>query len=292
MRWQEIVLIPAEESRPRRVSRSDGPILGGRPTSRSSRARRLQQHLTLAAALAASALATATFTPSHALATPSSIVLMAPANQEAPGEVLDATGDTGAVEDQAVAPEAAPPAEGDAATVQPEAERPSAEQGNGSDERITPTSRGGPRPTAPSTQGPKEGEKPAGERVAAIARKYVGYPYAWGGSSPRTGFDCSGFDEYVYQEAGIPVPPHDLWGQMNSGPRIALQDLQPGDLVFFQNTYKAGLSHGGIYLGSDRFIHSIEEGVGIQVSSLGEDYWAARFLTGSRPWASSPDRGP
>lgn len=171
---------------------------------------------------------------------------------------------------------------------------PSTEEAIDPEERVSPSSRGGPRLGAPSLaiiEAPSQQvTNGAGDRVAAIARRYLGYPYAWAGDSPRTGFDCSGFDEYVYREAGIPIPPHDLWGQMNSGPRVAQGELRPGDLLFFQNTYVRGLSHGGIYLGDGHFIHATYEGFGVQIDSLGEGYWAARFLAGSRPWAEIPSR--
>ncbi len=133
-----------------------------------------------------------------------------------------------------------------------------------------------PQTAAPSGSG--------GERVAALAQKYLGYRYLWGGHSPSTGFDCSGFTWYVYKEVGINIPLHDLAGQLNSGPRISRDKLQPGDLVFFQNTYKPGLSHSGIYLGDGRFINAESESVGVQIRSLSDPYWSPRFIGGSRPW--------
>lgn len=152
-------------------------------------------------------------------------------------------------------------------------------------DRVEPSSRGGAR--SPSSTSPAL-EIPLGDRIAGISQNYLGYRYTWGGASPRTGFDCSGFMSYVYQEAGVSIPAHDLAGMLNSGPRLARDQLQPGDLVFFQNTYQWGLSHGGIYLGEGRFIHAVEPGVGVAVNSLGEPFWSSRFLAGSRPWASSP----
>jgi cell wall-associated NlpC family hydrolase len=121
-----------------------------------------------------------------------------------------------------------------------------------------------------------------GARIAAIAQQYLGYRYVWGGSSP-SGFDCSGFTWYVYKQAGISIPNHDLAGQLNAGPRIGRDQLQPGDLVFFQNTYKAGLSHSGIYLGGGRFIEAETESVGVQIRSLSDPYWSPRFIGASRP---------
>jgi cell wall-associated NlpC family hydrolase len=124
-----------------------------------------------------------------------------------------------------------------------------------------------------------------GDTISAIAMEYVGYGYAWGGSSPGVGFDCSGFIGYVCQEAGVPVPNHDLYGQLNAGPSIEMEQLQPGDLVFFQNTYTAGLSHGGIYIGGGQFVHAVDDGVGVKVTNIGDQYWASRFVGASRPAA-------
>jgi peptidoglycan endopeptidase LytE len=123
----------------------------------------------------------------------------------------------------------------------------------------------------------------AGWNIVSIASKYLGYRYTWGGVSPNTGFDCSGFSYYVYRTAGRPVP-RDLWGQMQAGPRIKQANLLPGDIVFFENTYTAGLSHNGIYIGGGRFIHAASEREGVKVSSLSESYWAARYYGASRPW--------
>ena len=149
-----------------------------------------------------------------------------------------------------------------------------------------------PAPTAAPKAAPAPAPQPApgppipageiGDRIAAISQKYLGYRYVWGGHSP-SGFDCSGFTWYVYKEAGIAVPNHDLWGQLNAGPRIGRDQLQPGDLVFFQNTYKPGISHSGVYLGGGRFINAETEAVGVQIRSLSDPYWSPRFIGGSRP---------
>jgi peptidoglycan endopeptidase LytE len=133
----------------------------------------------------------------------------------------------------------------------------------------------------PAAQPPGDGS--AGSRVAALAQKYVGHRYVWGGHSPD-GFDCTGFTWYVYREAGITIPLHDLQGQMDTGQKVEKDQLQPGDLLFFQNTYKEGLSHVGIYLGDGRFINAETEKTGVQVRALSEQYWESRYLGASRPW--------
>ncbi len=123
----------------------------------------------------------------------------------------------------------------------------------------------------------------AGGRIVGAASRFLGSPYVWGGAGPG-GFDCSGYTWYVYQQAGIRIPNHDLWGQVQSGPRVPANALEPGDLVFFVNTYQAGLSHVGIYIGGGRFIHASDPSTGVTVSRLGDGYWAPRYFGASRPW--------
>lgn len=121
-----------------------------------------------------------------------------------------------------------------------------------------------------------------GRRLVEEASKYLGKPYVWGGHSPATGFDCTGFTWYVMKQLGRNLAQHDLEGQMRSGQRVARNELQPGDFVFFQNTYRPGLSHVGIYAGDDRFIHAASERLGVIVSSLGDPYWSSRYIGATR----------
>jgi cell wall-associated NlpC family hydrolase len=127
----------------------------------------------------------------------------------------------------------------------------------------------GPQPTAG-----------AGNQVANLASQYVGSPYRWGGTSP-SGFDCTGFVLWVYSQFGVDLP-HNEAGQLASGPRVDADDLQPGDVLVFANTYRAGLSHVGIYLGDGRFVHAVDESHGVAVSNLWDGYWGPRFVGASR----------
>jgi cell wall-associated NlpC family hydrolase len=98
--------------------------------------------------------------------------------------------------------------------------------------------------------------------VVGIAMQYLGIPYRWGGSSPSTGFDCSGFVMYVYSQVGVSLP-HNAAMQYGYGSPVSRSELQPGDLVFFN-----GLGHNGIYIGGGQFIHSPHTGDVVKISSL------------------------
>ena len=111
--------------------------------------------------------------------------------------------------------------------------------------------------------------------VVGIALQYLGIPYVWGGSSPSTGFDCSGFTSYVFAQVGVSLP-HHAASQYNMGTPVSYDQLAPGDLVFF-----SGLGHVGIYIGQGQFVHAPHTGDVVRISSLGErsgSYVGARRL--------------
>jgi cell wall-associated NlpC family hydrolase len=103
---------------------------------------------------------------------------------------------------------------------------------------------------------------PLAARVVQKAQRLIGVPYVYGGSSPRSGFDCSGFVRYVYNSVGISLP-HSSYADFNLGRRVSRWALKPGDLVFFN-----GLGHVGMYIGKGRFIHAPHTGTRVQVSTL------------------------
>ena len=112
-------------------------------------------------------------------------------------------------------------------------------------------------------------------QVVGIALQYLGVPYVWGGSSPATGFDCSGFVSYVFAQVGVYLP-HHAASQYSYGTPVSYDQLQPGDLVFF-----SGLGHVGIYIGGGQFVHAPHTGDVVRISSLGErmsSYVGARRL--------------
>ena len=114
-----------------------------------------------------------------------------------------------------------------------------------------------------------------GRRVVTYARQFVGVPYSWGGSSPGTGFDCSGFVRYVYQHFGISLP-HSSYGDMSLGRQVLRKYLKPGDLVFF-----AGGSHVGIYLSGNRVIAATHSGSVVHISTM-TDWYSDEYSGGRR----------
>lgn len=115
--------------------------------------------------------------------------------------------------------------------------------------------------------------------IVATAKQYIGVPYVWGGESP-SGFDCSGFVQYVFKKNGISLN-RTVVTQYQHGYAVNKSNLQPGDLVFFQNTYTTGLSHIGIYIGNNQFIHA-SSSQGVTVSSLSNSYWASHYHSARR----------
>src|SRR6476646_1250239 len=113
-----------------------------------------------------------------------------------------------------------------------------------------------------------------GYRVVSYARHFIGIPYSYGGSSPGTGFDCSGLVRFVYRHFGIALP-HSSWADLSHGRRVSRRSLRAGDLVFF---YGAG--HVGIYVGHGRFIDAPHTGMRVRISTMGaySGYYAARRL--------------
>src|SRR5438445_8227298 len=117
-------------------------------------------------------------------------------------------------------------------------------------------------------------ESSRGQTVVALAKRHVGAPYRWGGSSP-SGFDCSGFVRYVYAQVGVSLP-HNAAQQYRLGTPVTRESLEPGDLVFFDR-----LRHTGIYVGEGRFIHARQTGLRVSIASL-DDGWYASHWVGAR----------
>jgi len=134
----------------------------------------------------------------------------------------------------------------------------------------TPGSSNGGSPGGSSSGGA------TGNAIVDYAMRYLGYPYVWATHGPSS-FDCSGFTYWVV----LNVLGRDIgagtWTQVSAGASVSRNSLQPGDLVFFQNTYEAGLSHVGIYIGNNQFIHAENESTGVRISDLNSSYYSSRW---------------
>jgi cell wall-associated NlpC family hydrolase len=120
-----------------------------------------------------------------------------------------------------------------------------------------------------------------GQDVADYATEYLGYPYVWATKGPAS-FDASGFTNWVIlQTFGIDIGTS-VSSQFGKGVSVEYGDLQPGDLVFFQNTYTQGLSHVGIYIGNGQFIHAENEISGVRISDITSSYYATRYFGARR----------
>lgn len=118
----------------------------------------------------------------------------------------------------------------------------------------------------------------------------VGTRYRPGGTSTKTGFDCSGFVGYLFrEEAGIKLPRSTREMINLDAPLVSRTELEPGDIVFFNNRGRGRVSHAGIYIGDDQFIHSSSSrSGGVRVDSLDDRYWRASFMEAKRVLAQAP----
>ncbi|KQL38742.1 hypothetical protein AN960_12230 [Bacillus sp. FJAT-25509] len=115
------------------------------------------------------------------------------------------------------------------------------------------------------------------QTLITLSKKYSGVPYIWGGETP-SGFDCSGFISYVFKESGLSLPRTNVAGYWyNSSNLKTVDDFQPGDLIFFENTYTYGPSHMGIVINNNEFIHASSSS-GVTISKINNSYWNQHFL--------------
>jgi cell wall-associated NlpC family hydrolase len=112
--------------------------------------------------------------------------------------------------------------------------------------------------------------------VVVGALNLIGVRYRWGGNSPDSGLDCSGFVRYVFQDTLNFTLPRRAEEMSRVGEKVKFNDLKPGDLVFF-NTVRRTISHVGIYIGHDKFVHSPSTGSSIRVDEMNDRYWETRF---------------
>lgn len=137
---------------------------------------------------------------------------------------------------------------------------------------------GGPVATRPAST-----SAPSAPRVITTAEDYIGVPYKWGGTSPKTGFDCSGYVRYVYAQQGVQLP-RTSREQAGAGQRVAARvaSLRQGDLMLFAE--KSTISHVAIYAGGGRMIHSSSSGGGVRYDELGtrRGQWFTQHMVAAR----------
>jgi cell wall-associated NlpC family hydrolase len=119
-----------------------------------------------------------------------------------------------------------------------------------------------------------------GERAVRAALSAVGTPYRWGGESPTSGFDCSGLVRWAYSRVGVDLP-HNSYALYSEGRRVRADDMEPGDILFFE-----GLGHVGLYVGDGRMVHAPQTGRDVEVVRLSATNYGARLVGARRVTAA------
>ena len=131
--------------------------------------------------------------------------------------------------------------------------------------------------TTQTTSGTSSGSS-SGAAVVAKAKSYIGYKYVYGGSSPSTGFDCSGFTSYIYKQFGVSLN-RTAAGQYSNGTAVSRANLQPGDLVMFG---KSGINHVGIYIGGGMIVHAENSSTGVTTDTINSGYYNNNYVGARR----------
>lgn len=124
-------------------------------------------------------------------------------------------------------------------------------------------------------------DRDRGAQLVEVALTYLGRPYRLGGQDLATGVDCASFVRLLFRPLGVELP-STAADQMALGAVVLEDELAPGDLVFFRDTYKRGISHVGVYVGDGRFVHAAGRKSGIIVSSLSRPYYQRHFAGARR----------
>ena len=181
----------------------------------------------------------------------------------------------------------------DAAGMTPLALAQAIEQGNAGSGQVSGSLSSGSVASAQASGATQSGPRPS--FLAGVANKagdvvegalnLIGVRYRWGGDTPDSGLDCSGFVRYVYQETLNFTLPRQAAQMSRVGEKVSLNDLKPGDLVFFNTIgrrLRRTVSHVGIYIGHDKFVHSPSTGSTIRVDEMNDRYWETRYLGARR----------
>lgn len=126
---------------------------------------------------------------------------------------------------------------------------------------------------------------PIGDEIALRAIALVGKPYRYGGADLQ-GFDCSGMVYFIHQALGFEVP-RTAAEQQHAALRVAKSELRPGDLLFFKTTRSKRVSHVGVYVGDNRFVHAPQSGKLIELKTLDDQYYGPRFISSGRLYPNS-----
>jgi len=118
------------------------------------------------------------------------------------------------------------------------------------------------------------------ENIVRVAESMIGAPYKYGGISPKSGFDCSGLVYFSHRKNGITLP-RTSYAQYKASKPIPRKALRRGDLLFFRITSRK-VSHVGIYMGKNRFVHAPSRGKKVSIGKLNSPYWSKRFIRGGR----------
>ena len=133
-------------------------------------------------------------------------------------------------------------------------------------------------PTQDTTASTTSSASGSGAAVVAKAKSYIGYKYVYGGSSPSTGFDCSGFTSYIYKQFGVSLN-RTAAGQYSNGTAVSRANLQPGDLVMFG---KSGINHVGIYIGGGMIVHAENKTTGVTTDTINSGYYNNNYVGARR----------
>lgn len=120
-----------------------------------------------------------------------------------------------------------------------------------------------------------------GDQIVSFAKQYLGYRYVYGGTSPSSGFDCSGFVYYVFKSCGYNIS-RSCSAQASSGTAVTKSQLQPGDVVFFNNTSNGAIGHVGIYIGNGNMIHAANPSRGVVTDTINSGYYNTYYYSARR----------